>query len=91
MKCLSILVRGRVQGVFYRASTKEVALKFGIRGFVRNEPDGNVYIEAVGDDITPNKFVEWCRSGPPHAKVTEVQVEEKKEPANFHSFEIRRS
>lgn len=90
MKHVSVLVRGRVQGVFYRASAKRAAHQFGIRGFVRNEPDGSVYIEAIGEDPAIEKFLGWCRMGPPQAKVTDFHIEEINPPASFTGFEIRR-
>jgi acylphosphatase len=74
MKHLNIRVTGRVQGVFFRASAREVASKLQLRGYVRNEPDGSVYIEAEGTDEALDEFVEWCRQGPPHAVVTNVEV-----------------
>lgn len=90
MKHLSILVKGRVQGVFYRASTKAAALQFGIKGFVRNEPDGSVYIEAEGNNEALERFIGWCRMGPPQAMVTDLQIEEVKEIISFTSFKITR-
>lgn len=89
MKHFSVTVTGRVQGVFFRASTKEKADQLGIKGFVRNEPDGSVYIEAEGDDESLKKFINWCHQGPPHAKVSQVLTKEKG-VVNFSSFEIRR-
>ncbi len=69
MKHLSIKVSGKVQGVFFRASTKNVADKLEITGFVRNEKDGSVYIEAEGEDERLKQFAEWCHHGPPQAIV----------------------
>jgi acylphosphatase len=89
MKCISILVKGRVQGVFYRASAKEAAGQLGIRGFVRNEPDGSVYIEAEGDEKAIQQFMAWCRKGPPRAMVTGVEIQDLPS-AGFTSFEIDR-
>jgi acylphosphatase len=74
MKHVTIFVSGRVQGVFYRASAREMALQLGIRGFVRNEPDGSVYLEAEGEEAALNQFVAWCRKGPVRAIVSNVQV-----------------
>ena len=75
-KHISIKVSGRVQGVYYRASTHEAAQRLGVKGFVKNEPDGSVYIEAEGDDAILDALVEWCRQGPPAARVTNVEIHE---------------
>jgi len=85
---LIITVAGKVQGVFYRASCKEKAIELGIKGFVRNEPDGKVYIEAEGRDELLDQFVSWCNEGPRMARVDQIDVEEG-EVKNFTSFEIR--
>lgn len=86
-KQFSIRVNGRVQGVLFRASTKEVADQLGVKGFVRNEPDGKVYIEAEADEETLKSFVEWCHTGPARARVISVEVIEG-EPKGLTSFEI---
>lgn len=89
MKSVSIRVTGRVQGVFYRASAREMAVQHGLKGLVRNEPDGSVYIEAEGDPEAVNRFVAWCRKGPPRAVVQDVLVQE--QPLrNFNTFQIDR-
>jgi len=84
-----IKVSGKVQSVFYRASTKNQADALGILGFVRNEPDGSVYIEAEAEETILNRFIDWCRQGPPMARVEQCDVWEK-EPGRFQHFEIRR-
>jgi acylphosphatase len=83
----NIRVQGRVQGVFYRASARQAAVQCGISGFVRNEDDGSVYIEAEGEPADLDRFAAWCRRGPPHALVTNVAVQ----PADmedYRSFEV---
>ena len=85
----SIHVIGKVQGVFFRASAKEMADKLGIKGFVRNERDGSVYIEAEGEDAFVKEFIKWCKNGPPRAVVFEVKVKEG-ELKTFSRFEIQR-
>jgi acylphosphatase len=72
----NILVYGKVQGVFYRASAMETANLFGIKGFTRNEKDGSVYIEAEGEEEKLKKFIDWCNVGPARAKVERVVTEE---------------
>ena len=86
---LSILVSGRVQGVFYRASAKTKADELGIVGFVQNLPDGNVYIEAEGLEEKLDLFTAWCSEGPPRAQVERVEIKED-ELRNFTSFGILR-
>jgi acylphosphatase len=89
MKHISIRVSGNVQGVFFRASTKNIAEKFDIRGFVRNEQDGSVYIEAEGSDENLKQFVDWCHHGPVHAIVDNVVLTEGV-VYGFTGFEIKR-
>jgi acylphosphatase len=84
-----ITVRGKVQGVFYRESTKRKAQELNIKGFVRNHPDGSVYIEAEGPEMHLTELVAWCQRGPEMAEVISVTVE-KAEPVNHTNFEIRR-
>lgn len=89
MEHFEIRVIGKVQGVFYRANTRKKAYDLSITGWVRNEPDGSVYIEAEGELDKLNEFVSWCRSGPERAKVEEVQVNTSGELQGFNKFEIR--
>ena len=76
MKHLNIKVYGKVQGVYYRATTVEKAKIFGVFGFVRNEKDGTVYIEVEGEEENLEKFVAWCHIGPERAVVEKVVVED---------------
>ncbi|HTQ28687.1 MAG TPA: acylphosphatase [Puia sp.] len=84
---LHLHIAGKVQGVFYRASAKEIADQLGIRGWVRNTQNGEVEIMALGDKQALERFVSWCREGPPKARVTEVRVTEKEE-MEFGQFSI---
>jgi len=70
------LVSGRVQGVWYRASTREQAKKLGITGWVRNLPDGKVEVLAFGQREQLDKLLMWLKRGPELAKVTDVQIKE---------------
>lgn len=76
MRRLEIRVEGRVQGVFFRANTKEKALDLGLTGFVMNEDDGSVLVEAEGEDFPLNQFLIWLRKGPVLSKVQTVNAEE---------------
>jgi acylphosphatase len=88
-KGCSIHVSGKVQGVFFRASTKDKADELGVKGFVRNERDGSVYIEAEAEEGTLKLFIDWCKQGPRMARVDVCEVKELG-VQNFSSFEIRR-
>lgn len=88
-KHFNITIRGRVQGVFFRASTKTKALELGISGFVQNEPDGSVYIEAEAEEKALEEFIQWCKRGPELAQVSDCAIE----PGpvqEFKSFDIYR-
>jgi acylphosphatase len=89
VKRLDIRVTGLVQGVFFRASTQDKARELGVQGTVRNELDGSVFIEAEGEAEALDRFVRWCRKGPPGARVVDLEVSER-EPARLTGFEITR-
>jgi len=84
---LDIIVKGKVQGVFYRAATKAVADQLGVKGWVKNEPDGDVSIAAEADSLALEMFLDWCNEGPQYANVTSVQSHEG-ELKNYRNFEI---
>lgn len=88
MKHLDIRVEGRVQGVFFRAETQRMARSLGVMGFVRNEPDGSVYIEAEADEETLARFVRWLHRGPEAARVESV-TPESGAVQSFPDFEVR--
>jgi len=89
LQTYSILVSGKVQGVFYRQSTQEKAKALGITGMVKNLPNGNVQIMATGTPDQLNELVDWCKQGPPRAEVTSVHVE-KITPQAYSNFTIQR-
>lgn len=68
-----ITVKGKVQGVYYRVAVQSQALKLGLNGLVRNEHNGDVYIEAEGKEEDVQKLLDWCIIGPAKAEVAEVQ------------------
>jgi len=84
---LNIIVTGQVQGVFFRGATKAVADQLGVKGQISNEPDGSVYIEAEGDKVALEMFLDWCKEGPEHAKVISVERHEG-ELKNYRNFEV---
>ncbi len=87
MKHLNITIKGKVQGVFFRASTKAVADQLGVRGTVKNEPNGDVFIEAEADSATLDMFLDWCHEGPENARVTSIETNEG-ELKNYRNFEV---
>jgi acylphosphatase len=88
-KHYNISVAGRVQGVFFRASTKTSADHSNIKGFVKNLPDGTVYIEAEGEEKDLEQFISWCSQGPKSAKVDRCDVKETS-MKDFTEFKIER-
>lgn len=89
IQTVTIVVSGKVQGVFYRQSTHGKALELGLTGTVRNLADGSVLIYASGPAAAINQLVAWCRQGPARAEVTSVQVESI-EPMAFIGFTVLR-
>lgn len=88
MKSLKIVVYGKVQGVWFRARTKEQAEALGVNGYVMNLPDGTVFIRAEGNEPVLEKFVAWVHRGPEQARVDTVEMSEIP-PEGFESFEFR--
>lgn len=84
-----LLISGKVQGVFFRASTKERADALGIKGWVRNTRDGDVEIMASGQDTSVEKFISWCKIGPASASVSNVVLTQEQDSV-FEKFSILR-
>jgi acylphosphatase len=80
-------VTGRVQGVNYRASARREAQLLGLAGWVRNEPDGSVLIDAEGDPAALEAFLDWCRRGPPLSRVDRVE-ETPALPVGYQEFRV---
>ena len=89
MRSLSVNVKGRVQGVYFRISTKEKADELGLKGFVRNEKDGSVYVEVEGEENMLVKMLEWLKIGPSNANVSTLDTQEQS-IKGFTSFLIKR-
>jgi acylphosphatase len=70
--CREFIIAGRVQGVFFRASTRDVATPLGIKGHAVNLEDGTVEVRACGDDAAIEQLADWLHRGPSHASVTKV-------------------
>lgn len=89
MSCRRFVVSGRVQGVFFRASAQQAALRLGLTGWVRNRADGCVELIACGDDAKLHELEKWLWQGPPNASVEEVVVEQTTTQV-FQDFSITR-
>jgi len=83
-----LIIRGRVQGVFFRYETQMVARRLGITGWVRNNYDGSVETVAEGAKEKLEEFVQWCHQGPSRARVDAVQVEWGNPTGEFKAFSI---
>jgi acylphosphatase len=85
-----IVVRGRVQGVFFRASAQQEGLQLGLTGEISNLPDGSVEAIVEGEKRAVEDFVAWCRRGPPSAEVEDVQVKLRAPRDEFRTFTVAR-
>ncbi len=85
-----VRVTGLVQGVWYRASTRNEAERLGVVGWVKNLPDGSVRLEAEGPASRVEELVRWCHEGPPSARVAGVEVEWVEPTADEDAFVITR-
>ena len=83
-----LLVAGRVQGVFFRASCADEARRLGVAGYARNLRDGRVEVVAEGEPAAVDALVEWCRHGPPDARVDGVEIVTE-EPEGLVRFAVR--
>jgi len=82
-------VSGRVQGVFFRSETQDEALRHGLTGWVRNLPEGRVEAVFEGDKDKVDRLIEFCRRGPPGARVSRVDVQWESYTGEFRDFRIR--
>jgi len=87
---LRLVASGRVQGVFYRQATADEARRLGLRGWVRNLPDGRVEAEAEGARAALEALLAFCRRGPPAARVEGVEVEWLDHRGDLGPFGVRR-
>ena len=83
-----VYVNGRVQGVFFRAETANLAHRLGLAGWVRNMPDGRVEALFEGEKENVEKAVEFCRRGPPGAHVGNLDVEWEEWRGEFRGFQV---
>jgi acylphosphatase len=85
-----LTIRGRVQGVYFRASTAYEAQNLGLTGWVRNCPDGSVEAVVEGDKNKVENLITWCRRGPRGAQVESIDVEWRNSRREFQDFRIKR-
>ena len=90
MKRVELTVTGRVQGVWFRYETQKAALEIGLKGIVENMPDGSVHVLAEGKEEQLDRLIEYCRQGPPLARVENVRVTWSAATGEFRSFTIGR-
>jgi acylphosphatase len=89
MKRVHVIVRGRVQGVYFRASARDRARQLHLQGWVRNCPDGSVELLAEGATARLEQLVVWCHGGPPGAVVTDIDIDWQEANGEFEGFGIR--
>lgn len=87
-KRLHLVIEGRVQGVWFRESTRRRAGSLGVFGWVKNRPDGTVEAIMEGDADAVKSLADWCREGPPGAGVTAVHEREEPWTGEFDSFNV---
>lgn len=88
MQRIVIHIYGRVQGVFFRHTARVHAEELHVTGWARNEDDGSVKMLVEGDEAALNKFLEWCRVGPPLARVDDLKADWHEATGEFKAFEI---
>jgi acylphosphatase len=89
MPTVQLLIKGKVQGVFYRATAKQIANRIGINGWIKNTREDAVEATVSGTEEQLQKFISWCKKGPEKAVVDEVVVIEKEE-ISFDKFVVER-
>lgn len=85
----AVVVSGRVQGVAFRNSTQRTAVELGVKGWVRNLPNGDVEGCFEGEEVAVRQLVDWCRRGPSAARVETLQLHDSEYTGEFGAFEIR--
>ena len=85
-----LVISGRVQGVFYRASAQQEAQRLGLHGEIRNLPGGEVEAIVEGEKSQIDEFIAWCRRGPPAAEVEDVRVRFGEPRGEFRTFRVTR-
>ena len=89
MPTIHLIIKGKVQGVFYRATAKEIADELGVSGWIKNTREGYVEVMASGNGESLEQFTDWCKQGPSQAIVTNVTLTQQPDE-NFSGFRITR-
>ena len=88
-KGVHLKISGKVQGVWYRGTTKQKAQELGIKGWVKNTADGCVEAVFVGEDKIVNEMISWCYKGPPLAKVKSIEIINENINQDFDDFSVK--
>ena len=89
MKRIHLIAYGNVQGVFYRSNARKKASELGLKGFVRNLPDGAVEVVAEGAENNINELIKFCKNNPGYSNVDKVEIKKEKPTNEFDGFEVR--
>jgi len=89
MKKVRVTVSGKVQGVWFRATTYEKALELGVKGYVRNLANGSVEFVAAGDDTKVDELIQWAQQGPSLAHVTDIKVDVLEYDDEYSDFKVK--
>ncbi len=89
MKKVYLLIKGKVQGVFFRENVRKIAKEFGIKGYVKNTINGDVEVAAYGKDEKIRKLIKYCKKGPKNAIVEDVEIKKLDNKEEFEEFEIK--
>lgn len=88
-KQIILIIHGRVQGIFFRDSTRRKARKLGLTGWVSNESNGTVKVMAQGEEEKLEELIKWCYNGPMLARVDKIDIEWYETTGQFEKFEIK--
>ena len=91
MRRATLRIRGKVQGVFFRESSRGEAARLGLTGWVRNREDGSVEAVAEGEPAALEEFIRWCHRGPQAARVTDVERSDSEPTGEFRTFIVERT
>ena len=89
MRRVHLIVHGRVQGVFFRTTTVDVASNLGLKGYAKNMPDGTVEVVAEGPEDKLKELIEFCKKGPESANVNKVDVKFEEPKNEFDNFGVK--
>ncbi|MFQ6678584.1 MAG: acylphosphatase [Fidelibacterota bacterium] len=89
MKAFKATISGKVQGVWFRDSTRKEAVKLNVVGWVMNKPDGTVYLEAEGEEEQLNQLIKWLNVGSRYSRVDNVEIEWIEPTNSYSTFEMK--